>query len=274
MRTRPLLRYHGGKWMLAPWIISHFPAHKVYVEPFGGAASVLLRKPRTYSEVYNELDEEITSLFRVVRDPMQSLELRRQLAITPFSRLEFKLSYKPSDDPVEQARRTIVRSFMGFGSSAASGHDTGFRANSNRSGTTPAHDWANYPPNLDWITERLQGVVIESRDAIDCMKQHDSPETLHYVDPPYDPSTRSGCKGYRYELSDHTRLLQCVADLSGAVIISGYRTDLYDDFLREWRRIDRAAHADGARKRVESLWLNAKAQPLNIDLFRETSDAS
>ena len=65
--TRPIMRYHGGKWRMAPWIISNFPPHKIYIEPYGGAASVLLRKPRTYSEVYNDLAGEIVNLFRVLR---------------------------------------------------------------------------------------------------------------------------------------------------------------------------------------------------------------
>lgn len=62
---RPVLRYHGGKWLLAPWIISHFPRHRIYTEAYGGAASVLLRKPRIFSETYNDLDGEI---FRVLPD--------------------------------------------------------------------------------------------------------------------------------------------------------------------------------------------------------------
>ena len=64
---RPLLRYFGGKWRLAPWIISHFPPHKTYVEPFGGSASVLLRKPRSNGEIYNDLDNEVFNLFSVLR---------------------------------------------------------------------------------------------------------------------------------------------------------------------------------------------------------------
>ena len=95
--TRPILRWHGGKWILAPWIISHFPAHKCYVEPFGGAASVLLRKARSYAEVYNDLDGEVVNLFRVARE--HGAELRQRLHLTPFSRLDFAESYEPSKDP-------------------------------------------------------------------------------------------------------------------------------------------------------------------------------
>jgi hypothetical protein len=81
---RPALRYHGGKWLLAPWIIEHFPDHKIYVEPYGGGASVLLRKPRSYSEVYNELDGDVVNVFRCLRD--HGPELRRRLTLTPFAR--------------------------------------------------------------------------------------------------------------------------------------------------------------------------------------------
>lgn len=120
---RPVLRYHGGKWRLAPWICAHFPAHRLYVEPFGGAASVLLRKPRSYGEIYNDLDGEIVNVFRVLRDNGHAL--RAALELTPFAREEFAESYMPHSDPIEQARRTIVRSFQGFGSAAVCGE--GFR---------------------------------------------------------------------------------------------------------------------------------------------------
>ncbi|MEB5074311.1 DNA adenine methylase, partial [Pseudomonas aeruginosa] len=180
---RPILRYHGGKWKLAPWIIQHLAPHHTYVEPFGGAASVLLRKARSYAEIYNDLDGDVVNLFRVARDHGE--QLRQALALTPFAREEFEASYAETSDPLERARRMVIRSLQGFGTAAASGERTGFRSTSTRSGTGPALDWRNYPDTLTAITERLQGVVIENRDALALMEYHDRPNTLHYVDPPY-----------------------------------------------------------------------------------------
>ena len=257
--TRPILRWHGGKWLLAPWIIQHFPQHKVYVEPFGGAASVLMRKPRAYAEIYADLDGEVVNLFRVARD--HGAVLRNALKLTPFARDEFIGSYAPANDPIEQARRTVVRSFMGFGSNAHN-RKTGFRANSNRSGTTPAGDWRNYPDCLDFLIERLRGVVIENRDAREIMAAHDSSETLHYVDPPYVSSTRDKGHDYRFEMNDcdHIELHKFLVGLKGFVVLSGYHSDLYDGLYKGWHRVERNALADGASPRVEVLWLNDLAR--------------
>lgn len=243
--------------MLAPWIIEHFPAHRVYVEPFGGAGSVLLRKDKSYAEVWNDLDQNVVNLFQVLRSDRAG-ELVEKLRLTPFSFTEFKTAYEPDDDPVERARRLVIRSFMGFGSN---GHNrvTGFRANSNRSGTTPAHDWSNYPNALVAIIERLRGVVVESRDAKAVMAQHDGPNTLHYVDPPYVFETRTDMSNdYAHELSDddHRELLSFLRRLRGSVVLSGYPSALYDKALPEWRRVERRALADGAAERTEVLWIN------------------
>lgn len=262
MPTRPVLRYHGGKWRLAPWILQHFPEHRIYTEVFGGAASVLLRKPRSYAEIYNDLDGDLVNLFRVLRDPAQARELERLLRLTPYARAEFDQSYIIASDPIETARKLIVRSLMGFGSSACNPTwKTGFRDDSQRSGTTPAHDWRNYPDKLAAIVERLQGVVVENRPAIDVLQKHDSPQTLHYVDPPYLHDTRSQkwlrC-AYRHELTDgeHFELARALRSLKGMVVLSGYPSPLYNELYKEWQRVEIAARADGARLRKEVLWLS------------------
>lgn len=276
--TRPVLRYHGGKWKLAPWIISHFPPHRVYVEPFGGGASVLMRKPRSYAEVYNDRWGTVVNVFRVLRDKEMAKELKRQLELTPFARDEFvdcgddQLS--AITDPVEMARRTILRSFAGFGSASTNAaFATGFRANSNRSGTTPAHDWANYPVQIERFVERLQGVIVENKDAADVIHQHDAPSTLFYVDPPYLHSTRQMSRGnaaYAHEMNDddHRALAATLRSASGMVILSGYPCDLYDrELYPDWRRVQRRAHGDGAVDRTEVLWLSPRASIHSVSMF-------
>lgn len=262
--TRPVLRYHGGKWMLAPWILQHFPSHRVYTEAFGGAASILMRKERaSLVEIYNDLDGEVVGLFRVLRDPAHAAQLARLLQATPYAREEFSLSYVPDADPIEQARRTVVRAFMGFGSDSASGAKSGFRANGNRQSAHPARDWSNYPASIADFCARLQGVVIEHRSATEILLQHDAPTTLHYCDPPYVHGTRSSAvvrsgKGYRHEMTDdeHRELADVLHGLQGMVIVSGYDSELYAGLFADWVAVRRAALADGALERTEVVWIN------------------
>lgn len=266
--SRPVLRYFGGKWSIAPWIIEHFPAHRIYVEPFGGGGSVLLRKPRTYAEIYNDLDGEIVNVFRVVRD--RGDELARAITLTPYALEEFELSYQPAEDQLERARRTVVRSFMGYGGNLTRDNRdqtpqrTGFRYYSGSPrAAVPAKEWTKWPDQLKETIDRLRGVTIEQRDAIEVMLKHDGPDTLHYVDPPYPHVTRGpnaggSHRGYRFEMTDeeHERLASVLLELKGMVVLSGYDCELYERLFASWPARRRATVADGARPRVEVLWLN------------------
>lgn len=260
---RPIIRYHGSKWKLAEWIVNHLPAHRIYVEPYGGGGSVLLRKARSHAEIYNDLDKELVNLFRVARDDGE--RLRRALELTPFARDEFRLSYEHHDDPVEQARRTVARSFMGHGSNA---HNrlTGFRAVSHSNGTTAAHDWRNYPGAFPAIVQRLQGVVIENRDALEVMQAQDGMNTVFYVDPPYVPETRDPGTDYRFEMTqaDHERLAVFLHGIKGAVVLSGYASSLYEELYADWRQVRARAYADGGALRVEVLWLSPGCPPAGL----------
>lgn len=277
--ARPVLRYHGGKWRIAPWIISFFPPHRVYVEPYGGGASVLMRKPRSDFEVYNDLDGDVVNVFRVLRDPATAGVLREQLRLTPWARREFEQSYERSDDAVEQARRTIVRCFMGHGSSSRRANRTGFRAASHphrRGGGFG--DWRGYHDAIDSFVDRLQGIVIEERPALDIIARHDAVDTLLYVDPPYPMSTRSSMRGagdvgraYAHEMTDddHRRLAAMLCRCAAAVVISGYPSALYDDELyRGWDRDERTARTDQGLERTEVAWFKpagvALATPLSL----------
>lgn len=209
----PLLRYRGGKWRMADWIIGHMPQHKVYVEPFGGGASVLLRKKPSQCEVYNDLDDDIVNLFAVLRDPAQAEQLARQIDLTPFARAEFYGAYATCADPVEQARRTLVRAQMGFGSAGATKGHTGFRGTGGRQKNHETNLWDQQPDRIMAAARRLKMAIIENRDALECIKYYDTPDTLLFVDPPYMHSTRDAATvssgAYRHEMTDaqHAELL-------------------------------------------------------------------
>ena len=270
--------WFGGKSRAASLVWERFGDVPNYVEPFAGAASVLLRKSRSYAEIINDLDGEVVNVFRVLRDPATAAALARALTLTPFARAEFVAAYTPAADPIEQARRTVARAFMGFGSPSVSGHKTGFRANGQRSSTTPAHDWVNWPDQVAAYVDRLRGVVIENRDAVEVIRQQDSPSTLFYVDPPYPSGTRNpgngyDKKGYRHEMTDddHRRLAEVLYGVRGMVVLSGYPCDLYDrELYPDWRRLTCDALADGARPRTEVLWLSPRASSMAVlPLFAE-----
>lgn len=250
---------------MAPWVVSHFPPHKIYTEAFSGAASVLLHKPKSNVEVLNDLDGEIVNLFRVLREPASVRALSYLLHLTPFAREEFNAAYEPSSDAIEQARRTVTRCFMGYGSSASCGNKTGFCvSNSNGEPHQAPRAWGNYPDELPNFLKRLRRAIVESRPSTDVLQRFDSADTLHYVDPPYVHSTRSASntRNYRHEMNDeqHRELARVLDSLQGMVVLSGYSGALYDELFANWQRIERTAYTLGAGKRTEVLWLNAATQ--------------
>lgn len=261
MIKHPLLRYFGGKFRLAHWIISHFPEHEIYVEPFGGAGGVLLQKSRIGNEVYNDLSNEVVSLFKVLRDPVLSKRLIQLVELTPFHRTEyFEAGNSSSNDPVEKARYLLIRSFMSFSSSGCVKGFSGFSGSTRKGKTTDATVWAKIPHNLAMICERLKGVIIENIPALELIAKHDSPKTLFYLDPPYLMEQRTSSNVYQYEMAidDHEQLLKVINQISGNVVISGYDDDLYNDYLSCWKKQTSPARAAGQKGQIirnECLWI-------------------
>lgn len=275
--TRPILRWHGGKWRIAPWVISHFPPHKVYVEPFGGAASVLLQKPRALSEIYNDLDRDLVRMFRVIRE--EPAELARAIALSPFARDEYRELYEPVDDDLEATRRFIVRSFMGMNSKGAL-TKSGFDARTNPDGfTSRLRAMVDLPEQIVLVAGRFLHVVIENTDAAKLVERYDRDDALIYLDPPYVSETRSG-KYYNHEMTDaaHTALLASIDASRAMVIISGYPSELYDSAMRGWHRVETKARTDGAKARTEVLWINplawSRLERSQTSLFNIPGDAA
>jgi DNA adenine methylase len=268
---RPIFRHHGGKWNLARHILPYLPEHKIYVEPFAGAASLLLWKKACYQEVVNDLDARIYNIFKVLRDPELAEKLKKQLELTPFSKIEYDAARVPCADMVENARRYIFRSFAGQGTAALMDESTGFRRDAKKSGSTPAKDWGRYSQWIDHFVYRLTGVVVDSEPAIACIKRHDSVRTLFFVDPPYVHDTRGKHKSkkgkgalrhrYNYEMTDddHRELAETLHSVKGMVILCGYPSPLYRELYADWQCIHLPAYGDGAKQTIECLWLNPAA---------------
>ncbi|RMD69937.1 MAG: DNA adenine methylase [Gammaproteobacteria bacterium] len=259
-----LIRYYGSKWHLASWIVANFPPHTIYVEPFGGSAAVLLQKQPSPVEVLNDIDGEVTQFFRVLREQPEALA--RAVMLTPYSREEAELSWEPSDDPIEAARRFLVRSWQTIG-----GPSTRWRSGW-RFKRAPVEmrrilrAWKSLPEAVMQAAERLRDVVLERRDYRQILAAYDGPGTLFYLDPPYLQATRSRQwknGGYRHEV-DHGELLEALRQVRGAVVLSGYPSPLYDEALQGWGRCVRGTTNSGGRRVAEVLWLNRPAQQATL----------
>ncbi len=251
----------GGKARIAHWVIDHFPPHKIYVEPFGGSAAVLLAKPPSKVEIYNDKDARLVALFRVLRNPKLAKQLARALELTPYHEAEYRSAWEVSTDrdPIEQARRIVVQLRMSFGGAGSRGTPPGFGFGINSS---RAQTFVSAVAALPIVADRFRRVTVMSRDAIDLLSRFDTPDTLFYLDPPYVPDTRSKSRDYIHDmtLEHHETLLKSIKRVSGKVILSGYPSELYDTALKKWRRVEREVYLHVARdkgqRRNEALWLN------------------
>lgn len=262
MRIRPPVKWHGGKYYLAERVISHFPAHRIYLEPFGGAASVLLNKRPVDVEAYNDLDLRITRLFRVLQTRGQDFTDR--LRLIPYSQKEFDdaRAYPKDATDFDKAICDFVRWRQSFGGKGQTWSYTTSRARGGMAGDVNA--WWTAIEGLPRIVDRLKRVQILHQPAIEAIHKFDSNETLIYCDPPYLHETRdrNSREVYGVEMSrgDHEKLATVLNACKSAVILSGYPSALYDRLFNTWRRVefDIANHASGGRtksRETEVLWI-------------------
>ena len=265
--------YYGGKAGMAARIVSHMPAHRVYIEPFFGSGAVLFAKPPARHEIVNDLDAVVVTFFRVLRE--RRAELEEVCALSPHSRVEFEAAVldEPELDELEVARRFWVRVNQSFAKTA--GVRTGWSITTARTQSVPA-SVASRLGRFAAVADRLMGVSIEQRDACDLVAKLATADAVVYADPPYLASTRTsraswvecgeGRSDYRVDMHDeasHIALLEVLRATPATVLLSGYRSPLYDELLGDWWAIDVpvAVHSSNARTnsregRVETLWCN------------------
>lgn len=264
---KAILKYPGSKWSIANWIIQFFPEHHSYLEPFFGSGAVLFNKPRSNIETVNDLDGNVVNLFEwIKKDPER---LAHEIYWTPYSRQVYEdaLTAVP-ENSLETAVNFYIRLNMGHGF-RTNGEKVGWKNDvQGRERAYAATDWVHLPEKIMQGAERLRGVQIENKPAVELIQRFNFENVLIYADPPYVLSTRHG-KQYRCEMDNaaHNELLDVLLAHKGPVLLSGYDNDLYTDRLRGWYREETICYSQVCSKKREVLWMNFEPEgQLKLDI--------
>lgn len=267
------LKTHGGKSYIAKDIVALLPpkeTHWHYVEPYLGGGAVLLAKEcEGYSEVVNDLDGELTNFWWVLQSPKLFAEFHRVVECVPFSEIEWNRAEPDSRflSSVEQAVAFFVRCRQSL-----AGRQAGFasisRSRLRRGLNEQVSAWINAIDGLALVHARLRRCLILNRPALDMIASEDAPNTVFYLDPPYQHETRTTTGEYgTYEMTyaDHVTLLQTLGGIKGRFLLSGYSSELYlwAQQTYGWKRHDfevanSAAGGETKRRMTECVWSNER----------------
>ncbi len=264
---KAIIKYPGSKWSVAGWIIRHFPGHHSYLEPYFGSGAVLFNKPRSNIETVNDLDGDVVNLFEWIRKNPE--RLAHEIYYTPYARQVYEGTFtRMPGDSLQKAVDFCVRLNMGYGF-RTNGHREGWKNDvQGRERAYAARDWGSLPGRLMCAAERLRGVQIEHRPAVEVIRRFNSRNTLVYCDPPYMLGTRSGGEQYRHETrdQDHEELLDVLLAHKGKVLLSGYDSALYNDRLRGWHREETVYRSQAGSLKREVLWMNFEPEGWQMEL--------
>lgn len=258
-----IIGYFGGKsGKLLTEIKQFIPEeYSTYVEPYGGSATVLFAQ-QSPLEVYNDIYENVYSLFKVISDKQLYNQLKEKLDITPYSEKinkEFKQKLKDKSISILDrayyyfyVNRTSVNSIGGFSI------NTVIRRNISKS----TSDYLSAIDGLEYYNQRLSNVIITNKNAIDLIKRYDKPDTFMYLDPPYVHSTRTEAR-YECDMTDeeHIELLDTIINCKSKILISGYDNELYNVLIRNgWNKynynINTITGKNKPKTKTETLWYN------------------
>lgn len=263
---KAVVKYPGSKWAIADWIIRYFPKHHSYLEPFFGSGAVLFNKPRSNIETVNDLDNDVINLFECIKENPK--KLGEMIYMTPYAREVYERAYEEiPKDKFEAALNFYIRLNMGHGF-RTNGEKVGWKNDiQGRERSYASQDWCNLPEKIIQAAERLRGVQIEKRPALEVIKRFNYENVLIYCDPPYMLKTRYG-KQYRCEMNDseHEELLKALLRHKGQVLISGYDTELYQDMLGKWTKMETISYNQIGSKKKEVLWMNFKPDNVQLSL--------
>lgn len=268
--------WYGGKFSHLDFILPRLPDQPIYVEPFAGSAAVLLSRPPAGVETYNDLDRDVVTFFRVLRDRPD--ELLPRLEATPYSREEYRVAIAAAGNEnlpdIERARLFYVRAsqvYSGLAQYATEGRWSYSTTSSNRGMANAVSAWWSNIDGLDAIVDRLRKVQLEHKPAIDVVERYDDEDALVYCDPPYPLSARgtAGCGtadpvAYSNEMTedDHRELAEVLRECDAKIAVSSYRNDLYDEVFDGWHCAEaepkklRTKNGAELGERTEALYTN------------------
>lgn len=262
---RTVLKYPGSKWNIAPRLVELIPEHHSYIEPFFGSGAVLFNKPVSDIETINDLDHDVVNLFRCIQEDAEHLS--RMVMVTPFSREKYEDTYKKDmsentlpEEPYYKALRFLIQCWQGHGF-RTNGYKVGWKNDvQGREKAYALWNWYRLPEWIVDIAERLRMVQIENRPALEVIERFNYSNVFMYIDPPYVLGTRTG-KQYKHEMSDadHEELLKLLLQSKAKIMISGYESDLYNEYLSKWEKTQFSSCAEFGKPRLETVWLNYKA---------------
>lgn len=254
----------GGKSRSVAQILKYLPYRKLYVEPFGGSAAVLLARKPSELDVYNDRHGGVVAFYRCLRDAKKYQELCDWLELTIHSREDFKDAKNTWCDEKSDVLRAGKWYYMVNYSFGSLGRNFG-RSTSGRG--IISGKIRNKLRLFPFIHSRLRRVQIENQDWRDCIRDYDRHDTVFYIDPPYVDAYK-GTFEHEMDREAHRDLLETIFQIKGFCAVSGYDNPLYNnqpwDAFYSWDSfcsIDSCAYTVSNHKsQIEGLSKRAKAK--------------
>lgn len=256
---RQTLRYYGGKWKIADWVVSYLPIHEQYLETCFGSGGVFFNKVPSQVEVISDLSGNVVHFFKTLRD--RADELVRAIVLTPYAESEYLASRTlASTDDIERARRFYACLELGRGGTGH--HNGGYRRDRKKTRNVSVTTEFQAVHHIYMAAARLKNAQLDQADMFKQIARYDDPSTCVYIDPPYVYDTRGAGKPiYEHEMSDseHERMAELLHDSKSMFVLSGYPSKLYDRLFADWTCVTRKTRDVNANTQMECLWLSPNA---------------